>query len=621
MAKAKKTAGKTTDIEPADELLLHVISNFEAWEESTRDERDEACEARDYVDGHQWTSDEMATLKARKQPIVTDNMLKDKVEYIVGLETAGRSDPKAYPRTPNDEGCAEAITDALRYVAEANDLDTIVSDIAENILVEGSGGCEVDIEQRGSGDKADLFITVTRTPWNRSYRDPYSVEKNFSDSRFRGTFVWMDLDEAQRKWPKVDFDAAQDAQQVIPSESTDDVPVNLWFDSKRQRVRVVQQYFRHEGTVKQCKFVKGAWVEEPKPSVYLDEFGEPEDTYCWMSAYVERNGARYGVVRRYKSLQDEVNHRRSRALFILNSNQVTAEEGAVADKTKARLEAQKPDGWIDLNHGYQFSIDKNTELAAGQAQLLADARQALSITGPKALTNTSASQSGRAKQLDQQNDVLELGRLFDQIRALKREIYTKIYNRIRQFWTEPKWVRIRDEEGAPKFVQLNKPMTALEYAQTLEPDDPEYAEAVMMAQLMPQQIVKVQNNVGELMVDIIIDESPDVLTLQAEQFQNLVSLAGAGVIFPPDVYIEASSLRNKAQLKEKLTGGGDDPAAQKAAQQQQQIQQMQIQLDAMTKTAEIEGKQAKARKDNADAQEQEIENMLATAAVTDLAQN
>ena len=224
----------------------------------------------------------------------------------------------------------------------------------------------MNVERKGE----DIFISVTRTPWSRLYRDPYSVEKNFSDARYRGSFVWMDLDDAQDKWKEVDFSSYNTDDSVIGT-STDDTPRDIWFDSERKRVRVVQQYGRHKGVIQQCKFVKGAWVEQPEPSVYLDEDGQPEDPYCWMSAYVDRDGMRYGVVRRYKSLQDEVNHRRSRALFILNSNQVTAEEGAVVDKVKARAEAQKPDGWIDLNPGYQFSIDKNTELAAGQAQAVA----------------------------------------------------------------------------------------------------------------------------------------------------------------------------------------------------------------------------------------------------------
>lgn len=360
-------------------------------------------------------------------------------------------------------------------------------------------------------------------------------------------------------------------------------------------------------------------------SIYQNEHGDPEDPYCWMSAYVDRDGLRYGVVRRYKSLQDEINHRRSRALFILNSNQVIAESGAVDDKVKARAEINRPDGWVEKNPGYELTVDKNTELSLGQMQLLQDARQALSATGPKAISNSSPSQSGRAKQLDQQNDVLELGRLFDQLRALKRQIHIKVYNRMRQFWKEPKWVRIRDDEGAPKFVQLNKPVTAIEYVQTLiedgaDPQSPEVQEAAMLAMQNPEQIVKVQNNIGQLMVDIIIDESPDVLTLQQEQFQNLGSLASAGVIFPPEVYLEASSLRNKASLMEKLNGGGDDPQAQAMKAQQEQITQMQIQLDTMIKTAEADSKTAKARKDNADAEEQEIENMLAMSSVTQLAQ-
>ena len=67
-------------------------------------------------------------------------------------------------------------------------------------------------------------------------------------------------------------------------------------------------------------------MEMPRVSPYRNSDGETEHPYAWMSCYVDRDGNRYGVVRRYKSLQDEINHRRSRALHMLNTKRVIAEE-------------------------------------------------------------------------------------------------------------------------------------------------------------------------------------------------------------------------------------------------------------------------------------------------------
>ena len=97
-------------------------------------------------------------------------------------------------------------------------------------------------------------------------------------------------------------------------------------------------------------------------------------------------------------------------------------------------------------------------------------------------------------------------------------------------------------------------------------------------------------------VDIIIDESPDTITLQSEQFSELTKLASAGVVFPPEVYVQASGLRNKQALLDIMKGGGQLTPEQQ--QQQQQQQQMAQQMAA----AELASKMAKAQKEMAEAQ-------------------
>jgi len=575
-----------------------LVKNFEDAEQATQDSRAEAEQARDYFDGKQWSDDEIAELAKRKQPVITDNKLKDKIEYLIGLEAASRTDPKAYPRTPMDEESAEAATDALRFVAENNDLDSVVSDIAENMLIEGAGGCEVTVRRKGD----DVEIVIPVIPWDRMYFDPHSMKRDFSDARYLGQFVWMDQEEAASKWPDVDWDSVATEIARTAGDTFDDKPKTRWFDSNRKRVRVVEQYFRKDGKWCVCKFVNGEFLEEPRESAYQME-GESDHPYAWMSAYVDRDGNRYGVVRRYKTLQDEINHRRSKALHILNNRQIFAETGAFDNKVKARREVNKPDGFVEYNKGFDAEIRDNTELAAGQAQLLADAIQALSTTGPTAMDGASSA-SGRAKLIDQQTDVLELGRLFDQLRALKRQIYRKIWARVQQFWTDEKWIRIRDEEGRAKFAQLNQPVTAEMAAQ----ENPDLAA---LAQYNPNQIVDIRNNVADLDVDIILDEAPDAVNIQIEQFEALVNLSGAGVVFPPDVYIEASSLRNKDQLLEKLRGG-DDPAVQQQMQQEQMIAMQE-------RMSKIEKDMAAARKSNAEADQTELENKVGLAAAAGMA--
>jgi hypothetical protein len=74
-----------------------------------------------------------------------------------------------------------------------------------------------------------------------------------------------------------------------------------------------------------------------------------------------------------------------------------------------------------------------------------------------------------------------------------------------------------------------------------------------------QQVVRVKNDVAKLDVDIVLEEGPDIATLQIEQFEALAGLAKAGLPIDPVSLIQASNLRNKDQIIERMKSGGRDP--------------------------------------------------------------
>ena len=95
---------------------------FQAAEDATIDGRKESERARDYVDGKQLTTAERAELESRGQPPVVINRVRRKVEWLKGLEIKQRTDPRAFPRTPQHQQDAESITDAIRFVCDRRGL-------------------------------------------------------------------------------------------------------------------------------------------------------------------------------------------------------------------------------------------------------------------------------------------------------------------------------------------------------------------------------------------------------------------------------------------------------------------------------------------------------------------
>ena len=576
----------------ADDKIVTKRRLVEEYINNTRDEREESEMHRDYFDDKQWTSDEEATLRARGQPVITDNKIKDKVEYMEGVERKTRTDPKAFPRTPVHEDDADVATDAIRYVFDDNRFAMTKSSVFQNLLIEGFGGCEVIVDKNNPKK-----VLIRKVRWDRLYRDPYSMEADCSDAMYLGIITWMDKDRALEKWPgkKEELETTSSRAEARNSGDTiDDKP--KWVDAKRNRVQVFEHYEKKKGKIWRSVFCWGGFLEPEIECVYVDDEDKHEWPIIVASAYIDREGKRYGLCKRYISLQDEVNKRRSKSLHLLNTAFIKTEQGAVEDIAEARRQVDKPDGVVEVASGMQFEVERNLDLSTGHFQLLQQAEMALSATGPNAaLLGQSGSISGRAKELDQQGGSLQIGVLFDSIRDWQLRVAKAVWHRIRQYWDDEMMIRVTDSELGLKFVKLNERTTKGELAaRQLKGKPPEEIEPMLQqiaadpASMQPA----VANDVAALDVDIIIDEAPDVITLQAEEFEKLAQLAASkAVAIPPDALIEASGLRSATKKRIlDVMKGADDPMAKMQAQFAQMMQQ----LEGMLKQAQVKDTNAAA---------------------------
>ena len=88
--------------------LPTLIQWFQDAEDATVDAREKSERDRDYYDNKQFTAEEFEALRKRGQPAISHNLIRQKIDYLLGLEKQTRSDPKAYPRNPDDEQAADA---------------------------------------------------------------------------------------------------------------------------------------------------------------------------------------------------------------------------------------------------------------------------------------------------------------------------------------------------------------------------------------------------------------------------------------------------------------------------------------------------------------------------------
>lgn len=575
------------------EKLKAMVSNAADLTSSAREmaERD-----RDYTDHHQYTAEEIAVLRRRKQPIVTNNHIRRKVDAMVGMEQRGRVDPKAFPRTPQHLEQAELATKALIFVDDNCDVDSKRSQAFENLIVEGTMACEVIVQPK----RDKLEVCVNRIRWEELVYDPHSRELDFSDAGYLGTMKWMTLDEAVSLYGGVyEGDDLEEVLMTVLStaqdgETYEDRPIYSnsfrWADKRQRRVRVAQLYYRHKGEWNLAIFCGGGVIWEG-PSPYYDDEKKPCCAIIAQSAYIDRENDRYGVVRSMISPQDEINKRRSKALHLLSSRQTVGVKGALDSVTDMKREMADPSGHVEVNiEAFEdaarvgmkpFEVQPTGDMTAGHVALLQEAKQEIDALGPNPSLQgeMGSSASGRAILAQQQAGMTQLGPIYDGLRHWNVRLYRAIWSRIQQFWTEQRWVRVTDDEGAPEFFGFN------------------VVQGNVFDMTTGHPVPVVANNVAEMDVDIIVDASPDYATLQHEQFATLADLAGKGIAIPPEMLIEASALPDKAKYLKKIK-----EREQASMAQQGQMMQAQAQMEGQKAQAAAQRDMAAAQKDGMQAQ-------------------
>lgn len=541
-----------------------LLRQFEESFDSTQEARQLAERDRDYYDNKQFTAEEEATLRARKQPIVVSNRIAPKIDALLGHEERMRADPKAFPRTPQHEEDAESVTDAIRFVCDQNKFADMLTDAADNLFIEGICAATVTVVRKPSGQ---MDVKINHVPWDRFYYDPHSTKRDFSDAGYLGVVLWMDEADAKAMFSEKDAVLAGCYVDTAgEGETYDDKPKFAWSDKKRQRVRVLQHRWREKGQWMTATLCKGGYLRDPQVSPFVDEDGVPVCDLLATSAYIDRENNRYGVVRRHISPQDEINKRRSKALHLLNSKKIIAEHGAVDNIEQARAEAARPDGYLEVNGDMRFEFVEEPGLVQGQFLLLQEAKQEIDASGINpSIEGEGGAPSGRAQEIQTQAGLSEMVKPLKSLRGWTHEIYRHVWFRIRQYWTEERWVRVTDDERNIKWVGVN------------QPGKPPMAE---------------------LQVDVILGDAPDSVTIQSEQYAELVELKKADpASIPTKAIIEASSLRNKKALLEHLEQGGVPPEMQQQMQQMQQaLQECQQALQAAEQQAGQEKAEAQAIK-------------------------
>jgi len=598
--RSRRNGSSVADPEEEDEDHGYPISRlrrqFTDFSAAKTAEIEEARIARHYFHSDQLNEAELKVLKARGQPAVVRNMIDRKVNGVVGLMERLRQDPKAYPRTPMEEerGGDELATAVVRYVLDkpnddGQDWPSTAAECARQGAIEGVFGIELLLEggdtatneEKGSDypwweqtQGQDPDLSYAKVDGDTFFYDPWSVRPTFSDARYMGAAKWLDVDVAIDMFP----DLEEELESMCTSGGTleswqQQDRMFRWVDVEDKRVFLIEHWYIYKGEWYFCYYVGYQELYRGK-SPFMDEKGKTFCRYLMASVNVDHDGDRYGIIRPLKPRQDEINARGSKALHLLNARRIIADKGAVTDVEKARKEAVRADGYLEVTPGFRFEFDdvKMAQEFEGQLQLFQEIKTEIDNFGPNAsmLGEDIQNKSGRAIALLQQAGIAELGPFILVYRAWKLRVYRAIWNTALRYWKAERWIRVTDDQEKNQFIQLN--------ARKVD----QFGRPVLV------------NMIGQLDVDILLDEGPDTLTMMQDVYDTMVTMAQNGVGVPPEVMLELAPIpgRTKKAILGKLQ------QAQQAQQPPPEVQQLQL----AGAQAQVQKTQSEAAKNNAEAQ-------------------
>lgn len=548
-------------------------------------ENSEAAMGERYFHSVQYSAEELKTFEGRGQPAVVFNRVKRKVNTVVGILEKLPMGPKADPRTPSraaDDGATIA-TQALLY-AMGWDWPMLALQVARRCTIRGIAGAEMVMSTGPDGEPDVSWDEVDQRDF---FYDARSSKADFSDARRMGTTRWTDVDEAVSKWPDFEDEIRGYIENgpLSDYERGDERGQIAWISKPDQRVRIVDQWFRIGETWHYCIYC-GQTALEWGESPYRDERGRSTHKFEMFSYEVDQDGDRYGIYRDLKGPQDEINHRRSKALHQLHSRRVIAEEGAVDDVEVARREYARVDGWVVKNPGKEIATEDAQAKAVvdGNLAMLQEAKAEIDTFGPNpGLVGTDIpADSGYAIQLLQAAGIAEMGTYIVEFRKWRLRCYRKTWNTIQQVWKAPRWVKVTDNEELGQFIQING----------WERD--EFGKPVAL------------NTLSSLDMDIMIDDGPAADLAMRSTLDTVLSLGTKGLQIPPkamtQIVLELSPL--PSNIKQKILKAIED------AEQPNAMDQQAIMLKFEQVQAEIAKIVAATQKDNALAGKAVVETQL-----------
>lgn len=631
-ASAQPPAKKQSPLDEPEAVETHhrLLDAYTRELDRQEANRTEMATDEDFYDNIQYRDEDIRELEDRGQKPLVYNVIATTVNWVLGTERRGRSDFRVLPRRKEDSKPAERKSQILKYLSDCNRTTFHRSRAFADAVKVGVGWLE-DCYDDEEGNEP---LVSRYENWRNMLWDSAAQQLDLSDGRYQFRSKWVDLDIAQAIFPNrarlLDM-SARSTEPLLPSgmygdEAMDHAELELERIGstarlpnrfERRRLRIIEGWFRRPENVDRVSGgMFGGELFDPHSRGHKAEIEAraaevvkrqtmrmnvalfTTDGLLWMgpSPYRHnrfpftpiwgnrrgRDGMPYGLIRGLRGMQEDINKRASKALYILSSSKTVVEEGAVDDHDELAEEISRPDAYAVVKTGFIEKIKTGLGQELHQAHLqimersIAMIQQASGVTDENLGRKTNAT-AGIAIERRQTQGAMATTHFFDNLRLAYQVQGEKQLSNVEQFMSEEKQFRITNLRGKPEYVTVNNGLP--------------------------------ENDIARCKADYVISEADWRASMReaaaAELMDLLIKLAPAQpqvVMVMLDLLVESMDIANREEIVRRIRelSGMRDPDAEEPTPEEQAraaAAAKQNQLQMATIEANLRATVAKAVRD------------------------
>jgi len=584
---------------------------------------EEAQQCHRFKAGDQWSEDEKFKLKLQNREPLVWNYIHSAVELVSGTLSQNPVRIYPYPMERSDDFLCEVLEDLVTYVDE-NQCNAEVEEMKafESGVITGVGDVVIDVGPHPDNPNEIEFYEHSLEAYEVLV-DPMCRKMDLSDARHIFYEKWITIEDFKVRYPQHIKDL-EEIFTVVPESNNDPEAETYdggyaespfeYYDEANKRILVVhyeykqaykRYYFQNETESteidkEQAKALKAAgqnileiydtkvnWVHyihdrilwEGDSPVYKKNF-----SLCRMQVYQDRSTRQskpYGVVKLMVDPQKECNRRWMHAIRLLGAQGagVMAEADAFHDITQAQDSWSDPDAITFMAKGGLNKVREKTvpDFPAAPIQL-----ETLNQEAMKRISGINPDLMGIAQQrrepginlkLRQQQGLTMLAKIFNNYKAMRKEIYKRKLEVITRYMPDAQIRKILGETEKYTFQQG-------------------YIIDQKRGLVAPIRAVR------DLGYNVRIEDAPGGINKTMAELSVMLEMMQSGMPMDPNTIIDKLDLSPKEKWDWKNYIAEEQQQDQEAQQQDTQLraqdQQMKMQMEQM----KLQLQQMKIEQDN-----------------------